>query len=297
MSAIRASRATRALLLVTALILLWPAAVGAARPLPSSMAVAGDSIARAFNTCWFPYVDCVANSWATGTSTTVNSHYRRILAANKAINGRNYNDAKSGAKMGDLPGQMATISARNVQYVAVDMGGNDICTSSTTSMTDVGSFETNLRLALDTITKNANVQTVYLTSIPDAHHLWQIFHQNSSARSTWARFSVCQSLLANPTSTDPVDVARRQQVRGHNIALNRIIESVCADPLYAARCVFDGWAIFCTQFATSDITTRDYFHPSTSGQKKFAQVSWDAGPFVAAPTARLGPDCNALTDD
>lgn len=112
MSAFRASRVSRIVLLAITLILMWPAAVGAARPLPNSMAVAGDSIARAFNTCWFPYVDCAANSWATGTSTTVNSHYRRILATNKAISGRNYNDAKSGAKMADLPGQMTRISAR-----------------------------------------------------------------------------------------------------------------------------------------------------------------------------------------
>ncbi len=291
MPAFRASRATRALLLVTVLILLWPAAVGAARPLPSSMAVAGDSIARAFNTCWFPYVDCVANSWATGTSTTVNSHYRRILASNKAISGRNYNDAKSGAKMADLPGQMTKISTRNVQYVAVDMGGNDICTPSAASMTSVDAFTASLRSGLATITANANVQTVYLTSIPDAYRLWEVFHTSSSARSTWARFSVCQSLLANPTSTAQVDLDRRQAVRNHNVALNSAIEAVCAE--FASKCVFDGWAIFCTAFVGSDITSRDYFHPSTSGQKKFADVSWRAGPFVAAPSPYLGADCQA----
>jgi len=293
--AIRVSRATRALLLSVSLVLIWPAATAAARPAPNSMAVAGDSIARAFNTCWFPYIDCVANSWATGTSSTVNSHYRRILASNTAISGRNSNDAKSGVKMVDLPGQMTKISARNVQYVAADMGGNDICTSTTGAMTSVGSFSADLRTALSTITGNTNVQTVYLTSIPDAYQLWSIFQTNSSARSTWARFTVCQALLANPTSTAQVDVDRRQQVRAHNIELNRAIETVCAE--FAAKCVFDGWAIFCTAFATSDITTRDYFHPSTAGQKKFADVSWRAGPFVATPTARLGPDCNPATND
>lgn len=293
MSAFRVSRASRIVLLAIILILAWPAAVGAARPLPSSMAVAGDSIARAFNTCWFPYVDCVANSWATGTSTTVNSHYRRILATNTAISGRNYNDAKSGAKMADLPGQMTRISGRNVQYVTVDMGGNDICTSSTATMTDVGEFTVNLRTALSTITSNANVQTVYLTSIPDAYRLWELFRNNSTARSTWARFAVCQSLLANPTSDAEADVTRRQRVRDHNIALNAAIESVCAELAFAGKCVFDGWAIFCTAFAATDITTRDYFHPSTSGQKKFADISWKAGPFVATPAPYLGSDCTA----
>jgi GDSL-like Lipase/Acylhydrolase family len=291
MPASRASRASRVLLLAVALVIAWPTSAGAAPTLPNSMSVAGDSIARAFNTCWFPYIDCVANSWATGSSTTVNSHYRRILAGNKTISGRAYNDAKSGAKMADLPGQMAKISSRNVQYVAVDMGGNDVCTPSVATMTSVAAFTDSLRSGLAAITANPNVQTVYVTSIPDAYRLWELFRTSSSARSTWSRFSVCQSLLANPTSTDPVDAARRQQVRDHNVALNSAIESVCAE--FAGKCVFDGWAIFCTAFASSDITSRDYFHPSTSGQKKYADVSWRAGPFVATPTPYLGADCTA----
>jgi len=295
MSAVKNSRATRAAIIAMALMLMWPAAVGAAAPLPNSIAVAGDSIARAFNTCWFPYIDCPANSWATGTSSTVASHYSRILPLKPAIKGKNYNDAKSGAKMADLPGQMAKIDARNVQYVTVDMGGNDLCTASTSQMTQVDAFSASLRTALTTITADANVQTVYLTSIPDAYRLWELFKDNSSARSTWARFSVCQSLLANPTSTAPEDVVRRDQVRNHNIALNSAIESVCAEVAFAGKCVFDGWAIFCTSFATSDITSRDYFHPSTAGQKKFSDVSWRAGPFVASPTPNYGSDCNAAT--
>lgn len=180
-----------------------------------------------------------------------------------------------------------------MQYVTVDMGGNDICTSSTDTMTAVGAFTVNLRTALSTITANANVQTVYLTSIPDAYRLWELFKGSSSARSTWALFSVCQSLLAKPTSTAEADVTRRQQVRDHNTALNAAIESVCAEPAFASKCVFDGWAIFCTSFATTDITSRDYFHPSTSGQKKFADVSWKAGPFVSTPAPYLGSDCRA----
>src|SRR5438552_17102498 len=73
---------------------------------PSSIASTGDSITRAFNTCSFPFVDCPQNSWSTGSSGTVNSHYRRILAANAAISGRSFNDAKTGARMNALGGQV-----------------------------------------------------------------------------------------------------------------------------------------------------------------------------------------------
>jgi hypothetical protein len=42
--------------------------------------------------------------------TYVWSHYRRILALNWRILGRNFNDARSGAKMRDLAGQMTLVN-------------------------------------------------------------------------------------------------------------------------------------------------------------------------------------------
>ena len=266
-----------------------PASVGAARPLPNSMAAAGDSITRAFNTCRFPFTDCPANSWSTGTSTTVQSHYLRIHAENRKIRGKNYNDARSGADMGDLPGQMATIAGRNVDYVTVQMGGNDLCTSSVETMTSVESFSASFTAAMDTITASPTVSTVYVTSIPDVYHLWELFHGNSTARATWDRWDICQSLLANPSSTDPADVERRAEVRQRNVELNQALEAICAQ--YAPECVWDGWTVFCTPFAAADVTTRDYFHPSVTGQKNLAAASWGAGPFVVDPTAHPGADC------
>ena len=79
----------------------------AAPPLPSAMAAVGDSITRAYNTGPSAFADYPANSWSTGTSTTVNSHYTRLLAKGASITGKNNNDAVSGAKMADLGGQMA----------------------------------------------------------------------------------------------------------------------------------------------------------------------------------------------
>src|SRR5829696_6117181 len=94
--------------LAAALCLVALAAPAAHAVYPSSMAALGDSITRAFNTCSFPFVDCTANSWATGTNTTVNSFYLRLLAVNPRIRGQLFNDAVSGAQMDDLPGQAAT---------------------------------------------------------------------------------------------------------------------------------------------------------------------------------------------
>src|SRR5215207_11615330 len=89
--------------LAAALCLVAFAAPAACAAYPNSMAALGDSITRAFNTCIFPFVDCPANSWATGTNATVNSFYSRLLAVNPGISGHLFNDARSGAKIADLP--------------------------------------------------------------------------------------------------------------------------------------------------------------------------------------------------
>jgi len=247
-----------------------PAKVG----YPNSIASTGDSITRAFNTCSFPFVDCPANSWSTGTSPTVNSHYRRILAANPAISGRNYNDAKTGARMSGLLTQVEAAVSQHAEYVTVLMGANDVCTSSESTMTPVDTLRSQLRSALATLSAGSPNARIYVVSIPDVYHLWQILHTNLSAVLTWTFGGICQSLLANPMSTSSADDARRLRVRQRSIDDNTAIAGVCAEFIH---CRFDGGAAFALQFTTADVSTRDYFHPSISGQAKAANVTWNAG--------------------
>jgi len=86
---------------------------------PNSMAATGDSITRAYNTGTLPFSDRPDNSWSTGTRTSVGSHYRRILTAEPAILGRNYNQAVTGAKMAGLWTQMQQVNDRDVAYVTI----------------------------------------------------------------------------------------------------------------------------------------------------------------------------------
>ncbi len=265
---------------------------------PSSIASTGDSITRAFNTCSFPFIDCPPNSWSTGTSSTVNSHYRRVLAANPAVLGRNYNDAKTGGKMVDLQAQVQAAVSQGAEYVTVLMGANDVCTSSEATMTPVDTLRSQLRGALATLTGGLPNTRVYVVSIPDVYHLWQILHTNWSAVLTWTFGGICQSLLANPTSTSAADTARRLRVRQRAIDDNTAIAGVCAEFVH---CRYDGGAAFALQFATSDVSTRDYFHPSVSGQAKAASVTWTAGfdfTDTTAPstTATTAPDPAGGTD-
>jgi lysophospholipase L1-like esterase len=236
---------------------------------PNSIASTGDSITRAFNDCWFPYIDCPSASWSTGTSSY--SHYRRIQAVNFGITGRTYNHAVSGADMADLHGQVQDVIGRRAEYVTILMGANDVCASSEAGMTDVGVFRAQFDAAMASLTASLPSSRIFVSSIPDIYQLFSLYRYDLGANSVWAIAGICQSMLAYPFSNLPGDVARRARVRQRNIDFNTQLAQVCA--VYA-RCRFDGNAVFNTAFVRSDVTTRDYFHPSVNGQAKLAGVTW-----------------------
>jgi lysophospholipase L1-like esterase len=259
----------RLILLATAVGLTLTASAQGAYP--NSIAATGDSITRAFNDCWFPYVDCPAASWSTGTSSY--SHYRRIQAVNPGIAGRSYNQAVTGADMADLYGQVQGVIGRHAEYVTILMGANDVCASNEAGMTDVGVFRDQFNAALASLTASLPASRVFVSSIPDIYQLFSLYRYDLGANTVWAVAGICQSMLAYPFSNLPGDVARRARVRQRNIDYNMQLGQVCAAYV---QCRFDGNAVFNTPFVRSDVTTRDYFHPSVNGQTKLAAVTWNA---------------------
>jgi lysophospholipase L1-like esterase len=254
------------------LIGLTPAVAAATPPLPASIAAVGDSITQAASSGGSLGTDYPQNSWSTGTNATVNSHYLRLLALNSAISGRNYNRSVSGAKIADLNGQMQNVVALQPDYLTVLIGGNDLCTNTVGEMTSVTSFRSQFSTAIATLAAGSPNTNVYVSSIPNVYHLWELFKSNFWARFIWSVGNVCQSLLANPTSTTGADVARRAAVAQRNVDFNTQLAQVCAA---SAHCRWDGNAAYNTVFTTSD-AAGDYFHPSISGQAKLAAVSWGA---------------------
>ncbi len=287
--------------LVLALLLgaLLPvAAVAAEAPLPTSMAAVGDSITQAASTGGTLGADAPQNSWSTGSSSTVTSHYLRLIGAGADIDGRNYNLSVSGARVGGLQAQMQNAVSVAPDYLTVLIGGNDLCTDTVAEMTPVSVFHDQFQAAMATLDTGSPGTHVYVVSIPDVYQLWSLFRNNFFARFVWASADICQSLLANPASTQAADVQRRAAVRQRNIDYNAALAEVCAQ---FATCLFDGNAAFNTALTTSDVSG-DYFHPSIAGQAKLASVSWAAGytwtsgpPPNVAPTAAFSFSCAALT--
>ncbi|HZB03932.1 MAG TPA: SGNH/GDSL hydrolase family protein, partial [Actinomycetota bacterium] len=262
----------RSVVLGTCLFLLGPV-IAAGNPaaaqtaLPTRMASIGDSITTAVNVCCW-YGARPAHSWSTGWNTNdpVRSHYERILAVQPAIAGRNYNDARGGARMADAPGQAARAVAQQAQYVTILMGANDVCTSSPSTMTPVADFRTSFQTAMATLSTGLPNAEIFVSSIPNVHRLWRIFRYNLAAQTAWYVAKTCQSMLS-PFRTKE----GRQRVLTRERAFNDVLAQVCAQ---YAQCRFDGHAVFNFPLEPGHVSKLDYFHPNKNGQAVLASLTW-----------------------
>jgi len=258
-----------ALIAVFAAVLGPSHVLAAGVAIPNSIVSTGDSITRAFDSgldCLFN--DCPQYSWSTGDSSQVLSHYRRLLALNAGISNLSYSLAKTGAKVADLPGQLAYAGYFKADYVTVLIGANDLCTSSAATMTPTATFLTEFYTALSYYFYYNPGGHVFVSSIPDILQLWTSMHTNQNALNTWALFKICQSMLS-ASNTD----ADRQAVVQQESVDNYILANVCT---VFPNCRWDGNAAYLFKFPAADVSTIDYFHPNLLGQNDLAAVSWKA---------------------
>lgn len=262
------------LVLALSLLLAGPAAADPGRVgYPSTMAAMGDSITRAFNTGLVPFTNARWNSWSTGALRSW-SHYRRILGSNLRILGRNSNDARTGATAADLERQAGLAVSQRAEYVTILIGANDACASSEAAMTPVREFRAQVARAIRRLTLGLPSARLYVVSIPNLYRLWFLFHDEARARFAWRLTGFCKSMLARPLSTVREDEARRRRVRRRIVDYNHQLAAVCA---LSIHCRFDGNAVFRHPFRRDDVSKRDYFHPSSAGQRALAAVTWAAG--------------------
>jgi lysophospholipase L1-like esterase len=242
---------------------------------PSSMAALGDSISRAFDACGF-FVDCPPRSWTTGTDADVYSQRMRLEAASgREVSAVNL--ARTGMRVSGLADQVAEAVAAQVDYVTIDIGANDACANSVGDMTPVTTFRGQLHTALDALHRGLPQARVEIISIPDVNRLWQVGHTHTLARWTWKKGKICQSLLADPTSTSPAAKDRRDTVELRVDAYNVELAGACAE--YGTNCRWDGGAVHDTRFTFHQLSKWDYFHPNVYGQRALAELTWRVGFF------------------
>jgi hypothetical protein len=144
-------------------------------------------------------------------------------------------------------------------------------------MTPVTTFRSQLRTALNALRTGLPRARVEIISVPDVNRLWQIGHTHRLARWTWKKGQICQSLLADPTSTSAAVAARRATVGQRVDAYNEELAGACAE--YGPTCRWDGGAVHDTRFTFHQLSKWDYFHPNVYGQHELAELTWKVGFF------------------
>ncbi|MEU6198052.1 SGNH/GDSL hydrolase family protein [Streptomyces sp. NPDC047061] len=235
---------------------------------PASIAAVGDSITRGFDACTV-LSDCPEVSWATGTSDQVDSLAVRLLGRAKAAD-HSWNYAETGARMADLPGQMADAVARRPQLVTVMAGANDACRTSVRAMTSVADFRSEFEDALGTLRKALPKTQVYVSSVPNLKRLWSEGRTNPLGKQVW-KLGICPSMLADADDLTSAATVRRDKVQQRVEEYNKVLEEVCAKD---RRCRFDGGAVYAYRFGTDQLSHWDWFHPSTDGQSKLAAIAY-----------------------
>ncbi|GAA3718853.1 GDSL-type esterase/lipase family protein [Streptomyces tremellae] len=235
---------------------------------PASLAAVGDSITRGFDACGL-LSDCPAVSWSTGTDASVDSLAVRLLGAAGART-HSWNAARSGARMADLPAQMAEVAPHRPALVTVLAGANDACRPSVSGMTQVAAFRASFTAALRRLRAASPSSQVYVASVPDLRRLWSQGRANPLGREVW-KLGICASMLKDASSTGPAATARRQAVYDRVVAYNGALRDVCGrDP----RCRYDGGAVFDYRFSAALLSPWDWFHPGKPGQGKLAEIAY-----------------------
>jgi lysophospholipase L1-like esterase len=231
----------------------------------------GDSLSRGFDACDH-YGDCTRASWSTGSDPTVDPLATRLR---EKSGGRVVvrNDARSGARVADLPGQVEAAIAQRPTLVTLLIGGNDVCRARLADMTPVESFSRVVREQLQRLASALPRATILVASVPDVTNLLPVAAANPTARFLWSTLGGCATVLADPRSRTPAAEDRRAAVRSRIDAYNGALEAGCA---VVPRCVWDGGALNNYQPTFAQLSPLDYFHPSVAGLREVAAIEWRA---------------------
>ncbi|MFJ7334444.1 SGNH/GDSL hydrolase family protein [Streptomyces sp. NPDC101110] len=235
---------------------------------PASVAAVGDSITRGFDACDV-LSDCPEASWATGASPEVDSLAVRLLGRTGAAE-RSWNYAVTGARMADLPGQVARAVRREPQLVTVMVGANDACRSTPSAMTPVSAFRADFEDSLRSLRKALPKAQVFVASVPNLKRLWSQGRTSPLGKQVW-KLGICPSMLGDADALDSAATLRRDTVQERVEAYNTVLKEVCAED---ERCRYDGGAVYDYRFGTAQLSRWDYFHPSVNGQARLAEIAY-----------------------
>ena len=253
--------------MTAATVLLGSAASAAPQkiPYPDSMAALGDSLTLAFAT-----PNGEADSWTTGTTPAVKSHYLRILAANPRIKGKAYNLAEGNASFIEQKAQARKAIARHVEYITVWGGGEYWCGAD-----DLSGLKKALRGLLAVLAGGKpQPRVLFVSALNPATMFREIrAHRSAVLRDfpngvpTWP----CSLFVG----AKPAQDAQPAAVAKYTASIARVNATIAHECARFSWCRFDGNAVYRMPLQFADLAN-DYGHLSQAGQRHIAEVTWRA---------------------
>jgi len=234
---------------------------------PTSMAVCGDSISRAALSDNSIDDDQPEHCWSTGydAGDACNSHWERIKLVQPSVIG--YNNAANGSRADDLLGQAQATVANGVQYVTIEMGGNDVCRDSASEMTPVDTYAAYFNEAIDVLQAGLPSAKILVCEVVNVRRVYDVGKSNLGCLLKWAIFGFCESMLNNGST-------ERAQATTRNIEYNNALRT-----LTAAQGVYFDDDVYEVAFSRSQLSSIDCFHPAIACQNLLANATYDASRF------------------
>jgi lysophospholipase L1-like esterase len=253
-------------------------------PLPAMLAAIGDSYSQAYDVS--PSLprnhDNLAYSWVLGDAKGdgVFSLRERLEALGASLT--LVDAATSGRKMDDAvrQAQLVVAAAQSLPpgatvLVTFELGTNDLCDD---PKTDPAAFELGLRAAMAILRSDLPPGSrILMLSVPDFVHFRTITQANPGTRAFFAEYRNSRRCSPFLGANSPTPLP---QARAILAAYDTSLVRMCGE-IEAAE-GRNGW-LHCTSsltglaerdFTIADLSARDYFHPSISGQAKMAEAAW-----------------------
>jgi lysophospholipase L1-like esterase len=228
---------------------------------PFVMGTLGDSISAGFN------ADRLGDNrhlnWSTGTQ--INSHLAKIsnLRREKV---EAYNEAIVGSHSHHLDRQVNRLLKHNPDYVTITVGANDVCHWSEEFEPERQVFESEVRDTLARLVESNQHVKIFLAPIPDMVRLREVAHQKPFCQQRWDLLNICPMLLNSSLS----DI-QRQRFAGRLEAANDTLASLSKE--FQDHVFFEA-DLTQFQFKWEQVSRLDCFHPNTSGQNLFSELTW-----------------------
>ena len=224
-------------------------------------------------------------NWATGWRESINSHlYRLNDLSDKPL--KNINAAVSGSTSFNLKSQVDNVlkwsqkklKTKAPDYVAVEIGANDLCLHGKEPMTSASDYSENIRSSVERILVKNPRAKILLVGIPDIFHLKKVAENSflsfipglNRCRNMWSFHGFCRNILEEENSSDEY---KQAQVRygQYMHELENIKEDI--NSVWGQDTVRFATQLSSFEFKDTDISF-DCFHPNKRGQGMISEVTW-----------------------